>query len=228
MLPEEYRNQHDTYLKEWMRAEEVLKIAERIKNETFIPSIKELRYASRRVVQADVDLQAGMASEDQVRAHLTEAIENCRKARHDAIDSTINYIHEQLNKVQELAGLAVLCQAFPKYAELRTRIKAVDERIVASRKDRNALDDEYESIKRDHLKDAIDLCHELECSEDVIKDIQRKQRKEFVRGVIVVGFFVGVIASGAVLVLDKKGWFDWAAAANSQTGTPSVPKKITE
>ena len=217
MLPEQFREQHDIYLKEWMRAEEVLKITERIKNETFIPSIKELRYASRRVVQADIDFNNKLAIEEAVRAHLTEAIENCRKARHDAIDSATNYIHEQLDKLSEQVGLAVLCQAFPNYASLRKTIKAIDERIVASRKDRCCLDDEYEKIKRDHLLKAVDLYHELECSEDAIKAIQKKQRKDFVLGIVGVGLVVGLIASGAILVADKKGYFDWAASAKTQS-----------
>jgi hypothetical protein len=222
MLPEKFRDQHNLYLDSWMRAEEVLKIAERIKNETFIPSIKELRYASRRVVQAHVDFASGKATDEDIRVHLTEAIENCRKARHDAIDSAINFVHEQLDAVCQSVGLAIISQAFPRYTQLRGKIKAVDARIVSSRKDRHALDDEYETIKRDHLTEVVDLYHELECSQDVIKSIQRKERNSLLIG----GALLGLIIGSLVVIADKRGYFDWAAiesvqpAAQAAASTP--------
>lgn len=228
MLPERFREQHDRYLDGWMRAEEVLKITERIKNETFIPSVKELRYASRRVVQAHIEVGTGNATDDCIHVHLTEAIENCRKARHDAIDSAINFVHEQLDKVSSTVGLAVLSQAFPRYAELRGRIRAIDARIVLSRRDRGVIDDEYEAIKRDHLNQVVDCYFELESSADVIKDIQRRERRTFWLGVVGVGLFVGLVGGAAVIAAEKHGYFDWAVSSHAQSAkipTTSTPEK---
>lgn len=227
MLPEKFREQHDRYLDGWMRAEEVLKITERIKNETFIPSVKELRYASRRVVQAHIEVSAGNATDDGINVHLTEAIENCRKARHDAIDSAINFVHEQLDKVASTVGLAVLSQAFPRYAELRSRIRTIDERIVSSRRDRGAMDDEYETIKRDHLNQVVDCYFELESSADVIKDIQRAARRTFWLGVVGVGLVVGLFGGAAVIAAEKRGYFDWAVPSHAQSAE-SPPANTSE
>jgi hypothetical protein len=216
MLPEKFRGQHDAYLVAWMRAEEVLKITERIKNETFIPSIKELRYASRRIVQAHVDFHNNKATDEQITVHLTEATENCRKAQHDAVDSAINFVHEQLDKLSEQVGLAVLSKAFPRYVELRRVIRTIDERIVASRTNRCDLDDEYEAIKKDHLIEMVDLYCEMECSEDVIKSILKKDRRDFIVSVILVGLIIGAVVSVATLIGDKNGYFDWAVISQQK------------
>lgn len=209
MLPEKFRQQHNAYLDAWMRAEEVLKETERIKNETFLPSIKELRYAARRIVQAHVDFQNGLATDEHISVHLVEAIENCHKARHDAIDSAVNFAHEQLDRLIDKADLAVVSQAFPRYAQLRKVIKQISERIIASRTNRNALDEQYEAIKREHLSELVELHLEMESSKDIIIAIQRKSRKDFLIGIVIVGTIVGMFAGAAVVVADKKGYFDW-------------------
>jgi hypothetical protein len=218
MLPDKFREQYSTYLQDWVRAEEVLKMAERLKNEVFIPSIMELRYAARRVVQAELDFANGYATDDEIGAHLTEAIENCRKARHDAIDSAVNFVHEQLDVLKDNVGLPVLVQAFPGYAALRARINEIDERIVASRKNRAKLDDEYEAIKREHLTQIVDLYRQMECSRPAIESIIKKQKWDFVQGVILVGLVVGIAGSSLVTVADKQGVFNaFSVQANKPT-----------
>lgn len=222
MLLAKFKKHHDLYLEEWVRAEEVLKLVERIKVEVFIPSIMELRYAARRIVQAHVDFNAGNATNDHLETHFIEAIENCKKARHDAIDSAIVFIHEQYNKLCEAVGLPLISKGFPKYSELRREMMEIDTHIVESRKNRNGLNNNYETIKREHLKKVVDLYLELETSKEVIEEIRRKEQKDFWVSVVGVAFIICIVGGVIVIVADKMGVFDWASNSQHEVATPSA------
>lgn len=229
MLLTKFKKHHDTYLEEWMRAEGVLKLVERIKVEVFIPSIMELRYAARRIVQAHVDFNTGNATDDHLETHFIEAIENCKKARHDAIDSAIAFIHEQYNKLYEAVGLPLISKGYPKYSELRREMLEIDTHIVESRKNRNGLDDIYETIKREHLKKVVDLYIELETSKEAIEQIRSQEKRDFWIAVVGVSFIVGLVGALVITVADKSGAFDWISnsqheAAATSAPTPSVTK----
>lgn len=223
MLLQKFKKHHDTYLDEWVHAEEVLKLVERIKAEVFIPSIMELRYAARRIVQAHVDFNAGNTTDDCLEAHFIEAIENCKKARHDAIDSAIVFIHEQYNKLCDAVGHPLIAKGFPKYSELRKEMREIDTHIVASRKNRNGLNSSYETIKRDHLEKLVDLYIELETSKDVIEQIRSKERKDFWISVVVVSFIISLVGALIITIADKKGAFNWLAATSDPYSKNVMP-----
>lgn len=234
MLPEKFHPKYKEYLEDWAKAEEVLKLTERIKNETFIPSINELRYAARRVVQAETDFISGKGTDDEINSHLTEAIENCRKARHDAIDSAINYIHEKTDELMSKVGLAELHAGFPKYAALKTRMKDIDKKIVKSRAERHRLDIEYEDIKKNHLKEVVDLYAEMEASVPLIDAIIRKQKSEKLRNIIIGSLVIGLLTSITTTLFDKRGWFDFAKSDGGsefakliETNPPAIGNKLT-
>jgi hypothetical protein len=227
-VPDPFKELHDSYLHHWMVAEEVLKMVERIQNELFIPSIKELRYAARREVDAHLEAAKNPVNEKQLRVHLIEAIENCRKARHDALDSAVNFVHEELDKLIDLAGLEVVAQGFPEYAALKVSLNEVSKHIVESRKTRERLDDKYEEIKREHIRQVVELYLKMETSVDVINAITKRRSSEFWKGVFlvggVIGLVVGLIAGSAVAVMDKRGWFDFTAKTEAAEHSKEAPK----
>ena len=222
MLPEKFQKLHGDYLHEWMRADEVLKMVERLKIEVFIPSINELRYAARRIVQAELlglsqshDDEAIQKKEETIRIHLIEAIENCRKARHDAIDSAVNYAHQEITNLVKLVGVVSVIKIYPEYKELSKKIKKIDALIINSRKERTSLDDEYEKIKNDHLKQIVDLNEKLMRSE-LLFNAEIKQRKNAMRIAVAISVLVGwfinlvisVLGSAIVTMADKIHFFD--------------------
>jgi hypothetical protein len=73
-------------LNEWNRAEADIKIAEQVANKVINPSIKELRYAGRRIVDGLVKAQRDDTS-SEVISLFRDALFDCHRARHDAIDA---------------------------------------------------------------------------------------------------------------------------------------------
>lgn len=231
MLPDQLKPQYQIFLDEWMRAEEILKLTERIRNEAFIPSIKELRYAARRIVQAQIEYRSGTPNLESINVHLIEAIENCRKARHDALDSAVNFVQDQLDKLVLAVGLDTVAICFPKYTELKPQLKKVSNLIVESRKTRVTLDDQYEQIKRDHLSSICDLYTEMEVARDAIKALEKRRRNEFWKAALIIGVIIsaiiGILIAVGTIILEKRGYFDGfkpTAGLNQSTPHPVVNK----
>ena len=226
MLPPQIQELHDAYLEEWVKTEEVLKKVERTSNEAYMPSIQELRYAGRRVVQGFREHHAGIAL-DEIRTHFLEAIENCRKARHDAIDSCIAFVHSEIDALLRNVGKSYLDEIhrfFPNYPTLKKEMRSVNERMVRSRKDRSRLDEEYELMAENHLASIVDFYSELEDSKPLLANYQRRRSRQFWGGVVVVGVVVGILtgllSSAAVTIADKRGTFDSFAAQPPQNCAP--------
>lgn len=205
MLPERFEKQHQQFLEEWMRVEEALKQTERIKNEAFIPSINELRYAARRVVQANIDLSSGSATDEDVRRHLTEAIENCIKARHDAVDSAINYIHEKLDEACTSIGYPRIISVFPEYEETRKKIHEIDMMVIESRKNRSTLTKQYDEIEKTHLDKMVEFYLKLETSPKIVASMARRDRIRFFGAAVTVGVVLGLCLWGLTLIFQRSG-----------------------
>ena len=96
------------FSREWMYAEETIKLAERVRNEAVFPAIQELRYAGRRMVQVfDITSSNTPLTDEQKKEchrHAIEAIENCYKAKHDAIDAAVMYTHSEVDALVKRAG----------------------------------------------------------------------------------------------------------------------------
>jgi|CXWL01.1.fsa_nt_gi hypothetical protein len=224
MLLQKFKKHHDAYIVEWVQAEEVLKLVERIKGEVFIPSIMELRYAARRIVQAHVDFNAGNTTDDCLETHFIEAIENCKKARHDAIDSAIAFIDDQYTKLTDTVGLLLITRGFPQYPEFRKEMRKIDTLVVESRKNRNGLNSSYETIKKEHLEKMVDLYFEMESSKEVIDLLRKKERKDFWISIVTASFVIGIVVALIITFADKRGLFDWMKA---QPASHTITEPLT-
>ena len=198
LTQEDFDKLSATLREDWMKAEEVLKIVERMKNEAFLPSINELRYAGRRYVQAEMSYLSKSENDWTIHVHLIEAIENCKKARHDCIDSAINFIHERIETTTMLAGYKVVMKKFPHIGDIWKEIEDIDRRIIKSRKDRKNIDDEYENIKRTHLKKVVNLYLDFKKTGlDIIAD-NKKTRNSIIATItstVIGALILGVTAS---------------------------------
>jgi len=74
---------------EWNRAEADIKTAEMGVHSIVIPSVKELRYGGRRVIDALMEIARNPNNADntRIKALLDDAHFDCHRARHDAIDA---------------------------------------------------------------------------------------------------------------------------------------------
>ena len=212
MLPERFDKEHQQFLDEWMQVEEALKQTERIKNEAFIPSINELRYAARRVVQADIDLKNNCATDDDVRRHLIEAIENCIKAKHDAVDSAINYIHEKLDEACTSIGYPRIIAVFPEYVEARKKIREIDKLVIESRKNRSTLTQHYFEIEKRHLNEMVEFYLKLETCPKIVASMARRDRLVFFGTAIAAGIVLALVLYGLTLLFQRN-----ACASTSAT-----------
>lgn len=188
MWPAPLQKHLDEYLDQWVEAERIIKLAELITAKAVLPSIQELRYAARRLVDACEVLRASTGNtrtEEQIRAvdtHLIEAIENVIKARHDATDASILFLHKKLNTMLAQFGLELMVLQFPSFSALHAELRDAGLRIVQSRRNRPNLDKSYLDIQTKHLDKLIALNDEMSTSETkLMAMVEAKQKERFER-----------------------------------------------
>ncbi len=190
-------------LAEWDRAEEAVKQAEFIQGEVVAPSVNELRYAGRKVVEA---LQLA-ANNDAERAQrlLNDAIFDCMRARHDAVDAITAFISMKLDAVTEEIGVDVVLQCFPDMPKLVAALGRVEEVIATSREDRTNRDAIYETLRQTDLREIVDLYGALKANEKLMQaraeelalDRRRADRR----------FWWGLLIGFLGLLVGVAGWF---------------------
>lgn len=135
---------------EWAAAEEFIKCAERVRLEAVQPSINELRYAGRRIMDAMQRYRAGTTDDDEQKrefyAYLAEARQFCIRARHDAVDAALLYSADAVKLFETEFGAALMAKHYECYTECKALISEIDTLVVKSRTDRIARDEIYNEI----------------------------------------------------------------------------------
>jgi len=128
----------------WDRAEKWVKRAELFQQRVVDSSLNELRYAGRRLV----DALAGADKEDFPAAsvHLEQANENIYKASHDAIDTVVAFVSQEINRHAIALGYANLNDHFGHYQELSGAFTTIKGQIEQSRESREQRDEVYNEI----------------------------------------------------------------------------------
>jgi hypothetical protein len=160
---------------EWNRAEKAIKLAEEVSGEIINPAIYELRYAGRRIVEALAKASDG--AEENARLLLRDALFDCCRARHDAIDAATSKISADLDLAVKKLGPDTVLQNFPKITDLLGELGAVRDKIAMSREKRDDRDAIYDSIERDRLTDIVGLFRTFRASEPLMKAAAKKQRR---------------------------------------------------
>ena len=164
-----------TLSEEWNKAEVVVKSAEQICGEPIVPSIKELRYAGRRLVDASHGETA--KDLDAVQGLLKDAVFNCHCARHDAIDVATAVIADNLNVAVKKVGYEHILKAYPEFATLRKELSTIRAKIRSSRENRTQRDAIYESIHDVDLPKIAGSYDGFHSAEDIMKSLARGQRR---------------------------------------------------
>jgi len=148
-----FSESHLTLLKsiqdEWNKAEGDIKTAEMVVHSIVIPSIKELRYAGRRVIDALMVIAGDQENpdHDRIKSLLDDACFDCHRARHDAIDAATAKIAADLEIMVEKLGYESILPAFPAFPSLYQNLTDIREKICKSRSDRDNRDAIYSTIE---------------------------------------------------------------------------------
>src|SRR5260370_24083743 len=109
MLTEKRDGRLRELITQWNIAERRIKQAENIRAQEIVSSaIYELRYAGRKLIDCielvlTKDWEHDEVLIEQIHTFLDDAIEDCVKAKHDAIDASMSFVtrwfYEQENKI---------------------------------------------------------------------------------------------------------------------------------
>ena len=146
-----------------------MKIAEKTDEEFQSPSVNELRYSGRQIVDFIGRIDAPNAMHppaDRIKA----AVHACHCARHDATDYASSVIAQRLDLAREQFGASAVKQVFPEYPQLVRALASVREQIAAARKDRDERDRYYCQIEVEHLPEIMKLFELFRASEGDLED----------------------------------------------------------
>jgi len=132
----------------WNLAEKAIKQAEQINAEIVNPAIYELRYAGRRLVEAMPKLDS---DPDSAKKLIEDAIFDCCRARHDAIDAATSKISADFRISIKKIGPKNLLQYFPKFTEIFAILQDTRRKIVESRGNRDNRDEIYKTIQESDM-----------------------------------------------------------------------------
>jgi len=185
---------------EWNRAEEDVKTAEMVVHSIVIPSIKELRYGGRRVIDALMVITSDPENpdHDRIKALLDDARFDCHRARHDAIDAATAKIAADLEIMVEKLGHESILPAFPDFPSLYQNLTSVRDRIRMSRGNRDNREVIYSVIEAADFQELVNAFNRMRSCEPIMVALAKKNRRNdffgkwgFIIGV--VGVIVGIV-----------------------------------
>ncbi len=186
---------------EWNRAEQDIKTAETVVNNIVIPSVKELRYAGRRVIDALMEMTANPTACDhaRIRALLDDAHFDCHRARHDAIDAATAKIAADLSIMTEKLTYGPILQAYANFPVLYQKLNSVRDKIIQSRGRRDNREAIYSVIESVDFPELVRFYNDMRTAEPMMKAIAKRERALLFYGKwgLIVGAILGV---GGILV----------------------------
>lgn len=193
-----YRDRFSNLCAEWNKAEKVVKQAEQICAVVITPSIKELRYAGRRIIEIIAAIPSG-ESDDAIQKFFDDAEFDCVRARHDAIDTVTAKVSVDLDNAAQILGYDAICKAFPNFAKLRAKLATMRANIARSRGNREERDTIYSTLATNDLDEIAALYGEFQASEPIMEDMARSERWNRLKNDIfgyagVAALIVGLIA----------------------------------
>lgn len=135
-------------LAQWDKAEKAIKIAEQITGRVAIPSVMELRYAGRRVVDS-FNVYALQENEEEARQYLIDAKFDCLRAQHDALDISVNYIASFVDEVLQKTEPFALEGHYDELSSFIDIVGDLQEQVRLSRADRVNREKYYDSVHDD-------------------------------------------------------------------------------
>lgn len=180
---------------EWDQAERDIKLAEQVCGEVVTPSVKELRYAGRRIVDA-LNEMAGGGGKEKISSFLQDAKFNCHKARHDAIDAATSKISITLDLMSQKLGYTSIIAVYPSFSKFWSQLSETKENIVKSRGDRENREKIYSAIENSEIQNLVEEFGKIQHAEPIIKAIVKKEKINKYLGYlisIIISVFAGML-----------------------------------
>lgn len=191
-------------IEQWNIAEVRIKKAEFVQGGEVVSSaVFELRYAGRKLVDShhiinSRDWKNDPEAHDLICRYLADAIEDCVKAKHDAIDAMVDFVTIWFKEHEERIGLKNIVRLFPEYLEATGRIARIQSKIAKSREDRiTSRDGVYNEIEETDYQTLIDLYEKMYLSQgrvdEIIRSDSRKKTLKF--------WLLFIPAAGAIILI---------------------------
>lgn len=154
-FPEELNELIDELVKHWNIAEKRIKQAEQVNGQEIVaPAIFELRYAGRKMIDV-FELLLNKKNEHIAKDSsilIADAIEDCVKAKHDAIDSMLHGLVIAIDGLEKSVGVDIILKYFPDYINAISDIMEINNLISESRESRlQGREDIYDHIDNDKM-----------------------------------------------------------------------------
>jgi hypothetical protein len=192
---------------QWNIAEGRIKKAEQVRGGEVVSSaIFELRYAGRKLIDAfellrTTNWKENKVQYDQIHRFLEDALEDCVKAKHDAIDSMLDFVVHWMAKTEMEIGPAKLQELFPSFLETTAKIESVQDKIAHSRQHRLASrngsrDDIYDTIEKEEYDEILKLYDTMRRSKNRVQAIVDRQWRNTMleRAAVALGLLIAVVA----------------------------------
>jgi hypothetical protein len=201
---DDYASLLQSITNEWDRAEQDIKLAEQINNKVVLPSIKELRYAGRRIIEVIKLIRDGAAS-SEIESLLRDAKINCHRARHDAIDAATANIAADLQIMAKKLGYDPILKIYPDFGQLHRDLNSIRSKIAQSRGDTTRREAIYFALEDDAFPKFVEKYRGLQASEPTIKALATHERRKAIL-VTAVGVFNAILAAALI------GGYHWISA----------------
>lgn len=188
---------------EWNKAEKAIKSAENVAKDVAIPSVKELRYAGRRLIDA-LDKANTDNTDPKVQALLEDARFCCHRAQHDAIDVIFAKINIDLDNLTSKLGFGPVQDAFPDFNSFFGEFQTAHEKIVESRGDRENRNKIYDTISTIDLPNITKKYNSLMAVRPIAKSYARQKFFGSIYGfIIAICSILAAIFAGLSVDWDK-------------------------
>ncbi len=187
----------------WDGAEFVIKSAETIRGEVVLPSINELRYAGRRLVDAILvaggkSLDQARSTDEQINSFAIEAEQFCVRAQHDAVDASVLYLKNHTKLLADKFGMDEVVSHCPEYIPMCIALDEIADLIADSRRERHLRMETYVDIVKNQFPVILNKYKTLLYGENILilarkKSAYESKSKRFLFWVSISGLTIGVI-----------------------------------
>ena len=169
-----------------------MKLAEQVTGRPSTPSINELRYAGRKIIEAAKASATG--DEASAKDLLRDARMDCLRAQHDAVDVAVALMAENVAVTTRQVGMERTAAAFPEVGDFIMKLSSAQQVIADTRADRDERRLRYETLLTADLPVLKVSFDKLKaCQPYLIDDVRQARRREF------FGYAVG--AAGVLVAI---------------------------
>lgn len=203
--------------REWDKAERLIKSAERVRAQVVIASVNELRYAGRRLVDAQhlsERAKTDPAAKEEFDRYISDALLFTARAQHDAVDAIVLFLQKAVEKYENEFGLSLLAEKYPRIFDIKAAIALADTLIIASRSDREKRSIEYDRLADEHCPTLLEHYQHLVANEAILLELVRakesvareskSQYKILIAVTILAGLGGGLVGAVSTVALEHK------------------------